>query len=219
MWFTALQGLLLTALGVWAVAQGSGPAQGGLGLIAFGVAWMGLAVLLMRHRHKSDKLREALAAADSAAGRQNRRQKLLLWVQWGLFAAATICAAMTVRMPDSGGLWPLYGGGALLLAMLGVMLYRTFITANLDAEAMSTLSASIGGAQKRQLLGQRGSGVVTVLLVVIIFAGVIVDEYANLPLKVMSLFWYALGLLLVGAVAVALWRWLRGMTQVTERQE
>ncbi len=217
-WFLVLQGVGVAALGVFVIARDMSSFVGGLVMIVVGLAWAGVAVIGRRFQMKSEKLREAMSDADPHLARQNDKQKRLLWWQWALFGGALLWISATAPFVESGQLWSLLGAGALLVAMFCVMLYRMFINANLDAEAQRALSASLGGAeQEASYLGKKGGGVLAVAVVVIILVGIAVDEFAGLPVKFMSLLWYAVGISIVWAVGATAWRWLR-RRGLTERQ-
>jgi hypothetical protein len=106
---------------------------------------------------------------------------------------------------------PIYGFVGFLALSLAVMLYRTFIMANLGAAASRALKHSFAGQQAPQPtpVQKFGTGAFTVILILVILGGVWADDYANLPLKFIPLFWWGMGLVLVGAAAYRIWREVR----------
>lgn len=211
MWFfLVIQGLALAALGVFAIAHDVSSLGGGLVIVAIGLAWAGAAVIGRHFQTKSGQLRDALSEVDPQVSRLNQKQNRLLWLQWGLFGVAVLWISVTAPFVESGQVWSLLGAGVFLAAMFCVMLYRMFINANLEAEARRAFDASLGDAeQKTNYLGKNGSGILAVAIVLIILVGISLDEFAHLPVKFMSLLWYALGILIVWAVGAMAWRWLR----------
>jgi hypothetical protein len=209
MWFVVLQGLAMAALGIWAVVSTAAPIASSLAVTGFGLAWAGVAFIGIRFEKKSASLREALAVTDPEANRQNKKQKRLLWVQWASFAACLIWIFATARLAGPNEMWSIYGAGVFLAITLIVMLYRAFLTSNLDAAAMRNLNTNFAGSPKKQLLGKSGQGAIVVVLTVVLIAGFAIDEFAHLPFKFGTLFWYGLGLFVIWAVAIVVWSQIR----------
>lgn len=206
LWFLVLQGLGIAALGVWGIATGVAPVAGGVGIMAIGLLWAGIAAYGIRIQRQSAKLRDALVAADPDAAVKNQKQERLGWIQWALVAAIMVWILLTAR---TGEVWAIGGTIALFAAIFCIMLYRMFITANLDAEASRALSGSMGTEPKRSVLGKNGAGALAIVFVVVIIAGSLIDQFANLPVKVMSLLWLALGAFLLWSLVPVVWRWIR----------
>ncbi len=207
LWFLVLQGLALIALGAFAIWQGHGLA--GAGLIVFGLAWAGGTLVAMRFENKSAALREALASVDPAAAARNAQLKRLRWLELGLVSSAILWVLGTARWIEPGELWSVYVAGALFLAMFAVMLWRLFVTSNLDAEASRALAVSFSDAGARKNpLGKNGNGILTIVVVLLMCAVVAVDQMLSLPFKLGDLIWYAVGIAIVFAIAAGVWRWL-----------
>lgn len=208
-WFLMLQGLAIVALGVWGLVATPIPAASALAIAGVGLVWAVIGYYVAGFQRHTAALREAYARADPAANRQNRRQKVLLWVQWGSFAACMVWIVATARLAGPNEMWSLYGAGVFLAIMFVAMLYRIFLTSNLDAAAAQALGASFSGRTKKQRLGKTGQGALTVVLIIAIVAGVSIDEIANLPFKFMSVFWLALGLMVLWTVGLTVWAQIR----------
>jgi hypothetical protein len=207
LWFAMLPGVALTVLGIAALFADA-PTGVAATAIGLGIFWIAMLFFAIRTHRRFDRLRHAFVQADPEAAKEDDMLRRLSWLQWTPLVLGFVWVFATIPFAENNVNLPIYGFVGSLALCLAVMLHRTFLMANLSAAASRALKQSLSGQETSQLtpLQRFGAGAFTVVLMLAILGGVLADEYADLPVKFTPLFWWGIGVLLVGAAAYRLWR-------------
>jgi hypothetical protein len=209
-WFALVPGIVLTAIGGASIFRGDA-IPSAIAMTALGLFWVAMVVFVARIQGRADQLRTAHAKTDPDAAQKKHTLQRLTWLQWLLMALgfAWIFAALPFSAYNVN--LPIYGFIAFLAASFAVMLYRLFIIGNLGAAAFRSLRHSLSGrvAPPATSFQKFGTGAMSIVVAIALVGGVLADEFSHLPFKFMPLFWWGMGLILLGAIGLRIWREVR----------
>jgi hypothetical protein len=217
-WFSLWPGLVLTVLGLIGLIAGA-PMPGAFTVIGIGLSWLVLVLFVLRIQSRADQVRVAFTEADPDAARQQKLIQRLQWLQWAFFAFGIVGSVASLPFSGNNTLVPISIVSVGLSAWFLVALAGAFIMANLQMAANQALKRSLGGQEVSPItpLKKYGTGALTVGMILAIAGGVFADEYADLPLKFMPMFWWVIGVMLVVGVVFRIWRQVR--RRLPKRQE
>lgn len=145
--------------------------------------------------------------ADTDPSVQPKRDRILSLrrMYWVLIPFAFFWMWFATRWANDSAIaaWTAIGVPVVMIAAL--TLYRAYMEANLDAEARRR-EKDPNAPPPASWLKRNQSGLVVVGIVVVVFAGIILDQAGYLPFSFNTIFWFALLALLVIVLVLAVVR-------------